>query len=220
MTQFVTSPGPFLRNPLAETKRAMRDYTIGLLGLFAFSTGFHWLTHGMVYGIKAIGMMVTSLVITLLADMLVAALRYQSKDGRMGPYMIHAVKKNYSYVTAVLMTLTLPIGTPYFVYSHNLPAGCDLYLKSHYALVGPFNCSAHHAANLLSPGIPVTLAIFKGVSRGEFPFLCAGRRRRIHRGGRRLLGWDGEARDLWPRFRNHDHFHGLEWRAILILLME
>ena len=115
MTQFVTSPGPFLRNPLAETKRAMRDYTIGLLGLFAFSTGFHWLTHGMVYGIKAIGMMVTSLVITLLADMLVAALRYQSKDGRMGPYMIHAVKKNYSYVTAVLMTLTLPIGTPYFV---------------------------------------------------------------------------------------------------------
>jgi flagellar basal-body rod protein FlgG len=37
MTQFVTSPGPYLRNPLAQTKRAMRDYTIGLLGLFAFS---------------------------------------------------------------------------------------------------------------------------------------------------------------------------------------
>jgi electron transport complex protein RnfD len=42
-------------------------------------------------------------------------MRYQSKDGRLLPYMIHAVRKNYSYVTAVLMTLTLPIGTPYFV---------------------------------------------------------------------------------------------------------
>ena len=115
MTQFVTSPGPYLRNPLAQTKRAMRDYTIGLLGLFAFSTGFHWLTHGIEYGVKALGMMMTSLLITLLADMLVAALRYQSNDGRLLPYMIHSVRKNYSYVTAVLMTLTLPIGTPYFV---------------------------------------------------------------------------------------------------------
>jgi electron transport complex protein RnfD len=93
----------------------MRDYTIGLLGLFFFSTGFHWLTHGIEYGLKAIGMMVTSLVITLLADMFVAALRYQAKDGRLLPYMIHSVRKNYSYVTAVLMTLTLPIGTPYYV---------------------------------------------------------------------------------------------------------
>lgn len=115
MTQFVTSPGPFLRNPLAQTKRAMRDYTIGLLGLFTFSTGFHWITHGIEYGIKAIGMMVTSLVITLLADMLVAALRYSVQEGRLWPYMVNQVKKHYSYVTAVLMTLTLPIGTPYYV---------------------------------------------------------------------------------------------------------
>jgi electron transport complex protein RnfD len=47
--------------------------------------------------------------------MLVAALRYQPNDGRLLPYMIHSVRKNYSYVTAVLMTLTLPIGTPYYV---------------------------------------------------------------------------------------------------------
>jgi Na+-translocating ferredoxin:NAD+ oxidoreductase subunit D len=116
MTTFVTSPGPFLRNPLAQTKRAMRDYTIGLLGLFAFSTGFHWLTHGLTYGIKALGMMATSLIVTLLADTLVAALKYQvGRDGRLLPYMIQSVRKNYSYVTAVLMTLTLPIGTPYMV---------------------------------------------------------------------------------------------------------
>ena len=115
MTQFVSSPGPYLRNPLAQTKRAMRDYTLGLLGLFAFSTTFQWLTHGMEYGIKAIGMMVTSLVITLLADMLVAILRYQSSNGFIGPYMLKSIQKHYSYVTAVLMTLTLPIGTPYFV---------------------------------------------------------------------------------------------------------
>lgn len=116
MPTFVTSPGPFLRNPLAQTKRAMRDYTIGLLGLFAFSTGFHWITHGIEYGLKAIGMMLTSLIITLLADMLVAAFKYQpSQDGRLLPYMVTSVRKNYSYVTAVLMTLTLPIGTPYFV---------------------------------------------------------------------------------------------------------
>ena len=115
MTQFVTSPGPYLRNPLAQTKRAMRDYTIGLLGLFLFSTIFQWLTHGAEYGIKAIGMMVTSLVITLLADMLVAMLRYQTSHGLIAPYMMKTIQKNYSYVTAVIMTLTLPIGTPYYV---------------------------------------------------------------------------------------------------------
>jgi hypothetical protein len=95
MTQFVTSPGPFLRNPLAQTKRAMRDYTIGLIGLFIFSTGFHWLTHGIEYGVKAIGMMMTSLIITLLADMLVAAMRYQPHHGRMLSYMIQSVRKNH-----------------------------------------------------------------------------------------------------------------------------
>ena len=113
--KFITSPGPFLRNRLAKTKQAMFDYTIGLIGLFLFSVGFHWLTHGIEYGMKALGMMVTSLIITLFADLFVGALKYQTTDGRLLPYLIQFVKKNYSYVTAVLMTLTLPIGTPYFV---------------------------------------------------------------------------------------------------------
>jgi Na+-translocating ferredoxin:NAD+ oxidoreductase subunit D len=113
--KFITSPGPFIRNRLAKTKQAMFDYTIGLLGLFIFSVGFHWLTHGIEYGVKALGMMITSLIITLFADLLVGALKYQTTDGRLLPYLIQFVKKNYSYVTAVLMTLTLPIGTPYFV---------------------------------------------------------------------------------------------------------
>ncbi len=113
--KFVTSPGPFIRNPLAKTRQAMLEYTIGLLGLFSFSVGFHWLTHGMEYGIKAIGMMVTSLLVTLLADMFAGILQYQYHHGRLLPYVIKFIKGNYSYVTAVLMTLTLPIGTPYFV---------------------------------------------------------------------------------------------------------
>ena len=115
MTTFVTSPGPFLRNPVAQTKRAMRDYTLGLIGLFLFSIGFHGFTHGLDYAVKGIGMMITSLVVTLLADLFVAALRYQTKDGRLIPYFLSFVKKHYSYVTAVIMTLTLPIGTPYYV---------------------------------------------------------------------------------------------------------
>ena len=113
--KFITSPGPFIRNRLAKTKQAMFDYTIGLIGLFLFSVGFHWLTHGIEYGVKALGMMITSLIITLFADLFVGALKYQTTDGRLLPYLIQFVKKNYSYVTAVLMTLTLPIGTPYFV---------------------------------------------------------------------------------------------------------
>jgi electron transport complex protein RnfD len=115
MTTFVTSPGPFLRNPLAQTKRAMRDYTLGLIGLFLFSVGFHGLTHGVDYAIKALGMMVTSLLVTLLADIFVGALRYQLKDGRLSSYFLNFIKKHYSYVTAVILTLTLPIGTPYYV---------------------------------------------------------------------------------------------------------
>ncbi len=115
MTTFVTSPGPFLRNPLAQTKRAMRDYTLGLIGLFLFSIGFHGFTHGLDYAVKGIGMMITSLVVTLLADILVGALRYQSHDGKLTAYFFNFIKKNYSYVTAVIMTLTLPIGTPYYV---------------------------------------------------------------------------------------------------------
>ncbi|MFZ9197347.1 MAG: RnfABCDGE type electron transport complex subunit D [Bacilli bacterium] len=115
MTTFVTSPGPFLRNPVAQTKRAMRDYTLGLIGLFIFSIAFHGLTHGIEYAVKGIGMMVTSLIVTLLADLFVAALRYQHQNGRLIPYFITFVKKHYSYVTAVILTLTLPIGTPYYV---------------------------------------------------------------------------------------------------------
>ncbi|MEY3609907.1 MAG: hypothetical protein RLZZ264_428 [Bacillota bacterium] len=115
MTRFVTSPGPFLRNPVAQTKRAMRDYTLGLIGLFLFSIGFHGFTHGLDYAVKGIGMMITALVVTLLADLFVAALRYQIKDGRLISYFLSFVKKHYSYVTAVIITLTLPIGTPYYV---------------------------------------------------------------------------------------------------------
>jgi electron transport complex protein RnfD len=113
--KFIVSPGPYIRNPLAKTKQAMLEYTIGLLGLFLFSVGFHWLTHGLAYGVKAIGMMVTSLIVTFLADLFVGALKYQPSHGRLRPYLFGFVKKNYSYVTAVLMTLTLPIGTPYYV---------------------------------------------------------------------------------------------------------
>lgn len=67
------------------------------------------------YGLKALLMVLVSLLATLLSDVLVFSLKYKPEKGEYLSYLVNSVKLDYSWVTAMIFALTLPIGTPYYV---------------------------------------------------------------------------------------------------------
>lgn len=112
---FVTSPGPFLRDKKASNAFKMFAYTVALAIIWIFSITYHWVELGADYGVAIITIMLTAQLATLLADILAAVLRYDVTQGRLLPHVLHQVKTNYSYVTATLFALMIPVGTPAFV---------------------------------------------------------------------------------------------------------
>lgn len=113
--KFVTSPGPYIRDKKASNTYKMLMYTLALGVIWLFSVVYHWSVLGSRYGFAIIGIMATALITTLLADIFVAVLRFDYQSPRMLPFVVSEVKKNYSYVTAVLFALIIPVGTPAFV---------------------------------------------------------------------------------------------------------
>ena len=113
--KFVTSPGPYIRDKKASNAYKMFMYTLSLGIIWIFSTVYHWVVLGSDYGLAVIGIMVTAQLATLLSDILVAVLRFDYSTPRMLPFVIDQTKKNYSYVTAALFALIIPVGTPAFV---------------------------------------------------------------------------------------------------------
>ena len=113
--KFVTSPGPYIRDKKASNAYKMFMYTLSLGIIWIFSTVYHWVVLGSDYGLAVIGIMVTAQLATLLYDILVAVLRFDYSTPRMLTFVIDQTKKNYSYVTAALFALIIPVGTPAFV---------------------------------------------------------------------------------------------------------
>lgn len=111
--KFVANPGPYQRSD-KHTGKIMRDLLIGLAVVWLAAIIYNF-TIGVEYGVKAILMVVVAVVATALADVAVAAIRYDSKNGPMGKYILKQIQVNYSAVTAVIFALTLPIGTSYYV---------------------------------------------------------------------------------------------------------
>lgn len=110
----VSGTTPFIRQK-KSTKQIMLDLLIGLGVIFVAAVVYNFIL-GVNYGIKAILMMVVAVVVTWLSDIIAAALRYnKKKDGVFTDYLVDFITSNYSVVTAVIFTLTLPIGTPYYV---------------------------------------------------------------------------------------------------------
>lgn len=111
--KFIANPGPYQRAD-KHTSKIMRDLLIGL-GVVWLAAIIYNFTIGVNYGVKAILMVLVSVLVTALADVAVAAMRHDAKNGKIGAYILQQMRVNYSAVTAVIFALTLPIGTSYYV---------------------------------------------------------------------------------------------------------
>ena len=110
----VSGTAPF-NGKKRETKHIMRELLIGLAVIFVAAVVYNFFL-GINYGFKTIGIMVVSILFTLISDVIAGSLRYnKEKNGNFGEYIISFVKENFSIVTAVIFALTVPIGTPVYV---------------------------------------------------------------------------------------------------------
>ncbi|HMM01019.1 MAG TPA: RnfABCDGE type electron transport complex subunit D [Bacilli bacterium] len=112
--EFVSSIGPATRTKKSTTK-IMLILTGALSIVWLAGVVFNFVANGSDYGVKAILMLVVAEVAAILSDILVLSIRYNEKKGPYGEYLLHQVITQYSWVTAIIFTLTLPIGTPYYV---------------------------------------------------------------------------------------------------------
>lgn len=111
--ELVASKAPYQRSKRTTTQ-IMIELLIGLGVIFVASI-VHYFTVGVWYGVKALAMMGVSILVTLLCDVLVACMRFKGEKKELGEHIIKEVMTNYSVITAVIFTLTLPIGTPFYV---------------------------------------------------------------------------------------------------------
>ena len=111
--ELVTAKAPFNRAK-KSTGKIMLELLIGL-GVIFLASVIYYFNIGMWYGLKALAMMGLSIGVTLICDVIVAALRFKGKNNEFGAYLLTFIKSNYSIVTAVIFTLTVPIGTPFYV---------------------------------------------------------------------------------------------------------
>jgi Na+-translocating ferredoxin:NAD+ oxidoreductase subunit D len=112
--KFVNTPGPFLRDKKSRVKRDMLSYTIALSVIWMFAMVYQGVVLGPRYALAIFVIMLVSHVTTLLADILVALLRYQPTIGHLMTHIIKVINGNYSYVTATLFALIIPVGTPMY----------------------------------------------------------------------------------------------------------
>lgn len=112
--KIVSGNAPFLRRP-RKTGHIMRELLIGLAVVFVAAVIYNF-TLGVNYGLKTIGIMVVSILFTLVSDLIAGSLRYsKEKEGKFEDYIIVFIKTNFSVVTAVIFALTIPVGTPVYV---------------------------------------------------------------------------------------------------------
>jgi len=109
----VSAKAPFNRSK-KSTSKIMMELLIGLAVIFVASVVYYF-TVGTWYGLKALAMMGVSILVTILCDVIVGAIRFKGDNKEFGAYLIRHVRTNYSIITAVIFTLTLPIGTPFYV---------------------------------------------------------------------------------------------------------
>ncbi len=112
--KFINTPGPFLRDKQASVKRDMLAYTLALSVVWIFAMVYQGLVLGPRYALAIFMIMLIAHVTSLLADILVALLRYQPSMGSLGKHVFHVIGGNYSYVTATLFALIIPVGTPMY----------------------------------------------------------------------------------------------------------
>lgn len=103
--KFTFRVSPNYRDKIS-TGRIMRDLTLGLAVVYAFALYYYFTEYGSAYGIHALGLMATSLIVAFLTE---AAWCFFTKKK-----FFTFVKSSYPWVTAIILTLMVPISMTYF----------------------------------------------------------------------------------------------------------
>ena len=144
---------PYQRSP-RTTFRIMMELTAALLIVWLAAVIYNF-TLDAEFGVKAILLMVVSLVTTAIIDAGVALIKHK-KGGNLKKEIIDSVVRNYSYVTAIIFTLCCPVYVSYYV----IIIGC-------LAATGIKHCFGGFGKNIFNPAI--IGRIFTGVAfAGQF----------------------------------------------------
>ena len=107
--KFSLSKGPFLRSKRSTTGIMLELFAVlavvWLVSVVSYSVKYNFLV-----GLRAILVVIVSLVTTLLIDGIVAFIKGKRKLKEIG----HFVLTSYSYVTAIIFALCLPVGVSYY----------------------------------------------------------------------------------------------------------
>lgn len=110
----VSGKAPFIRSP-RKTKNIMLELLIGL-GVLFVATLVYYFSLSIDYGLKAILIMVLSILTGFVSDLIAGSLRYsKEKDGKFESFISRFLLENFSVITSVIFAFTLPIGTPWWV---------------------------------------------------------------------------------------------------------
>lgn len=111
---FRTNAAPYQR-ARRSTLQIMIELSIALLLVWLAAVVFTFIK-APAFGVKAILMMVVALVTTAACDVVNTLLRHK-KDSKtsLKDEILHDLVHNYSYVTAIIFTLTLPVWASYYV---------------------------------------------------------------------------------------------------------
>ena len=107
--QFRLTPSPYQRGNRTTTG-IMLELSAVLLAVWLFSVGFYFIRTGAEYGIRAILVMLTALIATQIVD-IIAAIIYKKRTIKE---ILKYTLNSYSYVTALIIALTVPVGITYF----------------------------------------------------------------------------------------------------------
>lgn len=104
--KFITKVSPNNRDKDHSTVGIMAELAVGLMVIFVFSMVFYFQEYGMEYVIHGVGLMVSSILVALATEA-VFAMATKKKVG-------YHIKNSFPLVTAIILTLTVPISTSYF----------------------------------------------------------------------------------------------------------
>lgn len=104
--QLKLKASPYLKSS-ASTACIMRDLLIGLLVLVITSLVNQYLLHGITYSMKALTMYMTAIIVALAVESVWAKIHKRSIKSML--------ETSFPFITPLLLTLTLPIGTPLYV---------------------------------------------------------------------------------------------------------
>jgi len=112
---FRTTPAPYVRGK-NSTPRIMAILSIALLVVYVAGIITNGVLLGASYGLRAFLLLVVALATTAVCDALTTIIRFK-KDGKQTllEKIWYDLKYNYSYVTAIIFVLTLPVWTSYYV---------------------------------------------------------------------------------------------------------